>query len=82
MERDYGAYLGGYAARFGNFTIVGKVMPEWPDRYFGDAFAHLNPGGAALYSAGFGACLRARLDGRAGDCEIGWSAAKLASQAP
>ena len=82
VERDYGADLGGYAARFGNFTIVGKVMPEWPDRYFGDAFAHLNPGGAALYSAGFGACLRARLDGRTGDCEIGWSAAKLASQAP
>ena len=82
VEHDYGAYLAGYAARFGNFTLIGKVMPDWPDRYFGDAFAHLNPDGAALYSAGFGACLRARLGGLAGDCEIGWSAAKLPSQGP
>ncbi len=78
VERDYAAYLDGYAARFANFTIVGNVMPDWPDRFFGDAFAHLNPGGAARYSAGFDLCLRARMEGRAGNCDIGWSRGKLA----
>jgi hypothetical protein len=80
VERGYTAYLAGYAARFGNFSVVGKVMPDWPDRFFGDVFAHLNPGGAALYSAGFGACLRARLDGSAAgpECDIGWGGSELA----
>ena len=82
VERDYAAYLDGYAARFGHFSVVGTVMPDWPDRFFGDAFAHLNPPGAALYSAGFGACLRARLDGQATSCAIGWTGGDLASAAP
>ena len=38
-------------------------MPDWPDRYFGDAFSHLNPPGAALLSARFGECLQNRLTG-------------------
>ena len=33
----------------------------WDDGWFGDEFAHLNPAGAALFSARFGDCLRARL---------------------
>jgi hypothetical protein len=80
VKRGYAAYLARYAARFDNFSVVGTPMPEWPDRFFGDAFAHLNPGGAALYSAGFGACLRARLDGRAPgtECDIGWAPTELA----
>lgn len=88
VERGYGAYLAGYAARFANFSVIGGGTPAWPDRFFGDAFAHLNPGGAALYSAGFGACLRDRLrgPGPAGptaSCDIGWSRGELASvQAP
>jgi hypothetical protein len=81
VERDFGAYLAVYAARFDNFSVVGAVMPYWPDRYFGDEFAHLNPPGAALFSAGLGACLRARLAGQAGDCRIG-SPAELAAQTP
>jgi hypothetical protein len=32
-------------------------MPRWPDRFFGDAFSHLNPRGATLFSAGLGAWL-------------------------
>ena len=72
VERDYAAYLEGFSGRFLNFTVLGPVMPDWPDRFFGDAFAHLNPAGAARYSAGFGACLRARLEARLADCDIGW----------
>ncbi len=79
VERDYAAYLAGYAARFANFSVVGPVMPDWPDRFFGDAFAHLNPGGAALFSAGFDVCLRARLAGKAAGCDISWSPIGLSS---
>jgi hypothetical protein len=68
-------------------------MLDWPDWFFGDAFAHLNPTGAAIYSAGFGACLRGRLqgqglggDGFAGQapgCDIGWFRGEMAAaQAP
>ena len=32
-------------------------MPHWPDALFGDGFAHLNPDGAARFSAGLGRCL-------------------------
>ncbi len=81
VERDYAAYLAGFEARFDNFSVVGPAMPDWPDRFFGDAFAHLNPPGAVLYSAGFGVCLRARMAGRAGDCDIGWGK-QLAGQLP
>ena len=49
----FAAYLAGYAARYPNFHVAGAVMPHWPDRFFGDAFAHLNPTGAALFSDGF-----------------------------
>lgn len=80
VEGGYSTYLAGYAARFGNFSVVGKVMPDWPDRFFGDAFAHLNPDGATVYSAGFGACLQARLGGHPAGmaCDIGWGGAELA----
>lgn len=53
----FAEYLAGYAARYPGFRVVGPVMPAWPDRYFGDGFSHLNPGGAALLSARFGRCL-------------------------
>jgi hypothetical protein len=55
------AYLAGYAARYPNFHIVGPLTPAWDHGWFGDEFAHLNPAGAALFSARFGDCLRARL---------------------
>lgn len=62
-------YLAGYAARYPGFHVVGPVMPAWPDRYFGDAFSHLNPRGATRLSAAFGRCLRRRLAGKpAGGC--------------
>lgn len=67
VRDGFARYLAGYAARYANFHVVGPVMPAWDNGWFGDAFAHLNPPGAAVFSARFGACLRARLDGR-DDC--------------
>jgi len=61
VRQGFTAYLAGYAARYPNFHILGSLMPAWQDGWFGDEFAHLNPAGAALFSAGFGDCLRIRL---------------------
>ena len=47
----FAAYLAAYAARYDNFHVVGEVMPHWPNRWFGDEFAHLNPAGARRFSA-------------------------------
>ena len=54
LTEGFAAYLAGYAARYPNFHVAGTVMPHWPDRWFGDAFAHLNPAGAALFSERLG----------------------------
>ncbi len=61
VRDGFAAYLAGYAARYPNFHIVGPLMPDWNDGWFGDGFAHLNPAGTALFSARFGVCLRARI---------------------
>ena len=61
LRHGFAAYLAGYAARYPNFHIVGSLMPAWNDGWFGDQFAHLNPPGAARFSASFGDCLRLRL---------------------
>ena len=53
----FAAYLRTYAQRYPGFHVVGEVMPHWPDRLFGDPFAHLNPGGAALFSRWLAGCL-------------------------
>ena len=63
VRAGFARYLAAYAERYPHFHVLGPVMPDWPDRYFGDAFSHLNPGGAALLSAGFGRCLERRLAG-------------------
>ena len=62
VRDGFAAYLAHYEARYGNFHVIGAVMPDWPDRYFGDGFSHLNPQGAALLSARVGQCLQGRLD--------------------
>lgn len=51
------AWLAGYEARYPGFKVAGDVMPHWPDAYFGDAYAHFNPDGAALFSDGLELCL-------------------------
>lgn len=72
VQARFAAYLADYEARYPGFAVVGEVMPAWPDRWFGDAFAHLNPRGAALFSAELGACLVARLEGGAtAACRLG-----------
>lgn len=53
VRQAFDAYMAGYAARYPNFHIVGPTMPHWPDRYFGDAFSHLNPEGADRFSRAF-----------------------------
>lgn len=72
VRAAFARYLAEYAARYPNFHVVRPVMPGWPDRYFGDAFSHLNPRGAKRLSAIFGRCLSRRLAGSPGDdCMIG-----------
>ena len=59
IRTEFADYLAGYQARYPGFHVVGDVMPHWPDRYFGDGFSHLNPDGAARWSAEFAAWLSA-----------------------
>ncbi len=58
VREGFEKYLEAYAARYPNLHIVGPVMPHWPDRYFGDAFSHLNPEGAARFSQAFAEWLK------------------------
>ena len=58
VRAGFAAYLARYVARYSNFHTVGPLMPAWPDRFFGDQFAHLNPMGAVMFSAQFATCLR------------------------
>jgi hypothetical protein len=67
MRDAFSRYLSAYEARYPGFHILGDVMPNWPDRWFGDMFAHLNPPGAHLYTTRLGQCLETRLAGAAAD---------------
>jgi hypothetical protein len=53
------AWLAEYESRYSGFRVVGDVMPHWPDAWFGDGFAHLNPAGAGRFSIGLERCLDA-----------------------
>jgi hypothetical protein len=59
VSEAFAAYLSSYAARYPNFHLIGEAMPDWPDRWFGDNFAHLNPAGAQRFSARVAAWLSA-----------------------
>ena len=52
------AWLIAHETRFPGFKVVGQAMPHWPDRFFGDGFAHLNPEGAERFSMGLGFCFQ------------------------
>jgi hypothetical protein len=58
IERDFAAYLDAFAARYPGFQVTGQLLTVWPDRFFGDDFGHLNPLGAARFSAGFSRLLQ------------------------
>lgn len=63
VAEGFATYLRGYAERYPNLHIIGPLLPHWPDRYFGDAFSHLNPEGSARFSRAFAAWLSGqRLD--------------------
>jgi hypothetical protein len=51
------AYLDEQARRHPGFRVLSPTAPHWPDRWFGDAFAHLNPAGAERFSRRLAACL-------------------------
>lgn len=59
VRTAFRAWLADHEARYPGFRVLGWTMPHWPDRMFGDAFAHLNPDGAARFSAGLARCLEA-----------------------
>jgi hypothetical protein len=59
VSEGFAAYLSSCAARYPNFHVIGEAMPDWPDRWFGDGFAHLNPAGAQRFSAQLAAWLSA-----------------------
>ncbi len=57
VRHAFRAWLATREAKHPGFRVLGEVMPHWPDRFFGDGFAHLNPEGAARFSAGLASCL-------------------------
>jgi hypothetical protein len=64
LKDGFTAYLAAYAARYPHFQVIGPILPAWPDRLFGDEFAHLNPAGAELFTTELGRCLEMRLADR------------------
>jgi hypothetical protein len=71
MRAAFGGYLAQVAARHPGFHAPIEAMPHWPDRWFGDRFAHLNPAGAQLLSDRLAACLRS--GGELAGCNLRWS---------
>ncbi len=63
----FDAWLTAQAARYPGFHRAGPAMLAWPDQWFGDGFAHLNPAGARRFSALLGQCLA---DGCTGDAPL------------
>lgn len=72
LAARFAAYLHGYERRFPRFHVAADIMPHWPDRYFGDAFCHMNPAGAARYSAWLAQRLQAAPPSTQNDAQNGW----------
>lgn len=71
VRRAFAAYLHSYQRRYPGLRLIGPMLNGWPDALFGDAFSHLNPRGARLFSRKLGACLA----GRHAACALDWHAA-------
>ena len=50
VREGFAAYLQSKTARHANFHLISDATPHWPDRWFGDGYAHLNPDGARRFS--------------------------------
>lgn len=50
VAAGFDTWLRAKAMRFPLFEVVPVADPWWPNAWFGDAFAHLNPAGAARFS--------------------------------
>ncbi|WP_146101576.1 hypothetical protein [Rhodopila globiformis] len=72
MLDQFTAYLAGYERRYPLFHVVGTVMPHWPDRFFGDQFCHLNPGGARRFSASLAQRLQDAPPSTQNEAQNGW----------
>jgi|HubBroStandDraft_1064217.scaffolds.fasta_scaffold74277_1 hypothetical protein len=57
VRSAFRTWLAAFETRYPGFQVVGDVMPHWPDAFFGDGFAHLNPQGAIRFSTGLERCL-------------------------
>ena len=68
----FAAYLAGYEQRYKRFRVASEVMPHWPDRYFGDEFAHLNPMGAERFSDLLAQRLQDAPPSTQNDAQNGW----------
>ena len=51
VSAGFAAWLTQYEARYPGFHVAGPTMRPWPDKWFGDGFAHLNPAGAERFSS-------------------------------
>lgn len=51
------AYLAQLAAAYPGFSVAPDILPHWPDRLFGDGYAHLNAAGAAVATEAIASCL-------------------------
>ena len=71
-REGFRAWLGGYAARYPMFHVVDDLPAWWPDRYFGDAFCHLNPAGAERFSALLALRLQAAPPSTQNEAQNGW----------
>jgi hypothetical protein len=72
MRDGFAAYLAGYARRYRRFHVASETMPHWPDRFFGDQFAHLNPEGAELFSDLLAQRLQDAPPSTQNDAQKGW----------
>ena len=71
VRNGFAAYLRSKAARHANFRLASEPMPHWPDRWFGDGYAHLNPDGARRFSLQLAEQLSAAARGAAEHAERG-----------
>ena len=58
VAESFRSWLATFEVRYPRFRVVGQTMPNWPDKFFGDGFAHLNQEGARAFSDGLGLCVR------------------------